>query len=306
MTEHWSAVSEAGALAGLRLMVWVNDHLGRFAFNVLLIPVMGYFFLRRGEARRASVSYLQRVRQQHPGVLARRPIMWLSFRHFLSFGQSLLDKYVAWTEPPDSIQMDPEVSSIHAELIKPGNGVLLIGSHFGNIEYSRSLAAHYDHLVINILLHDQHAEKFAELMRDSVVQSHLNLIQVTDLDLELALELKEKVASGEWLIIAGDRVPLSGEGNTCPAEFFGAQARFPIGPYVLANLLRCPVYLLHCFRTQGGYRAELEHFGDELVPSRQGGRRKYDAEVQQFATALEAQVCREPLQWFNFYDFWRE
>ena len=50
----------------------------------------------------------------------------------------------------------------------------------------------------------------------------------------------------------------------------------------------------------------MEHFADEIRPSGRDKRRSYQSEAQRFASALEQQVCQEPLQWFNFYDFWGE
>jgi predicted LPLAT superfamily acyltransferase len=200
--------------------------------------------------------------------------------------------------------MEPDERKLRSSLVESGEGILLIGSHFGNLEYSRSIARSHENLVINILLYDQHAAKFAAMLGSSAPASRLNLIQVTDLDIELALRLKEKVEQGEWVVIAGDRVPVGMSDNVCAATFFGDSANFPIGPYVLAKLLRCPVYLLHCFRMHGLYHVGMELFEDQIRPSRHSKRRDYNRVVQKYATALEAQVCREPLQWFNFYDFW--
>lgn len=304
MSRHWATIGEAGALAGLRFMVWINNHFGRIAFNIFLVPVMAYFLVRRGEVRRASKNYLRRVRRQDPQLLPRGPILWLSFRHFMSFGHALLDRYAAWIDPPSNIEMRAEVRNRQTEIIEARQGILLIGSHFGNLEYSRSIGNNHEDLVVNILLHDRHAEKFATLMRTNAAQSRVNLIQVTELDLDLTLSLQEKVANGEWLLIAGDRVPIENNDKVSAVTFFGDNADFPIGPFVLANLLRCPVYLLHCFKTQGEYFLDMEKFADTILPARQNKRRSYDREVQDFAAALEKQVRREPLQWFNFYDFW--
>jgi predicted LPLAT superfamily acyltransferase len=304
MSKHWASIGEAGALVGLRFMVWVDRHLGRVAFNILLVPVMAYFFVRRGEIRKASCNYLRRVRREYPQRLGGGPILWLSFRHFLCFGKALLDRYVAWVEPPDDIDMSDDVRDMQKTLIKSGKGALLIASHFGNLEYSRSIGSKHETLVVNILLHDRHAEKFATLMRTAAAQSRVNLIQVTDLNLDLALRLQEKVANGEWLLIAGDRVPIESNDKVSTATFFGDDADFPIGPFVLANLLRCPVYLLHCYHTRGRYLLDMELFEEVILPTRHGKRRSYDREVQKFAAELEKQVCHEPLQWFNFYDFW--
>lgn len=304
MRGHWANINEAGVLAGLRFMVWVDRHLGRFAFNIALVPVMLYFFVRRPVARRASIEYLQRMHACYPDSLPGQPGLQLAFRHFYLFGQSLLDKFVAWVQPPTSIDMDADEEAMLFDLVEQNRGILLIGSHFGNLEYSRAIAYRHKDLVVNILLYDKHAANFAALVEASAPESRLNLIQVTDLDLDMAIKLKDRIDNGEWVLIAGDRVPVGNSDNVCPAEFLGAQANFPVGPYVLASLLDCPVYLLHCFRQEGGYHLGMEFFEDRVAARRDGRRRKYDHVVQKYATALERQVRRAPMQWYNFYDFW--
>lgn len=306
MSWHWATVKEAGALNGMRFMAWVRTHIGQAAFNVALVPVMAYFFVRRGNARRSSIDFFRRVRRCYPEEIGNRSLAWLSFRHFLGFGQVLLDKYLAWVETPSDIPMSQPDSTLLHDAVASGRGCLLIGSHFGNLEYSRGIATRHPGLVMNVLMYDQHATKFAALIGESAPISRMNLIQVTDLDFNLALRLKEKVQRGEWVVIAGDRVPVGEGGRVSWAKFFGEPARFPIGPYVLASLLRCPVYLIHCFRDEGEYRLRMEHFASEIRPSRENRQQAYDKEAQRFAEALERQVAQAPLQWFNFFDFWSD
>jgi len=265
---------------------------------------MLYFFVRRGDARRSSREYLRRVRRLYPDALGTAPLIWLSFKQFFTFGQSILDKYLAWVETPDGIAMDPDEEKLLFDAAATDRGHLLIGSHFGNLEYSRGIAHRHPGLILNVLMYDQHAMKFAALIGDSAPESRLNLLQVTDLDVELALQLQEKVRNGEWVVIAGDRVPVGEGTRVCEATFFGEKARLPIGPYVLANLLRCPVYLLHCFRIEDHYHLGIEFFAEEIQPSRKNRQEAYEKEAQRFALALEKQVARAPLQWFNFFDFW--
>jgi predicted LPLAT superfamily acyltransferase len=202
--------------------------------------------------------------------------------------------------------MDSQDRHRLTRLIESGQGCLLIGSHFGNLEYARGIASQHPDLVINILIHDRHAENFAALMNESAPQSRTNLVQVTELDIDMSIRLQQKVDAGEWLLIAGDRVPIGEGENVCAADFLGDEANFPIGPFVLARLLHCPVYLMHCYRREGAYRLRFDLFAESLRPERVGGRVSYAREVQQFATALESEICRAPLQWFNFYDFWNE
>ena len=304
MSRHWASTREAGVIHGLRFMIWLDKRLGRLAFNVVLVFVMAYFFLRRREARTASLEYLDRVRKAHPGVLGRGPKLWWSYRHFFIFGQSLLDKYLAWAETPDGIMMDPEQEKELFEFAETGRGCLLVGSHFGNLEYSRGIAHRHPQAMLNVLIYDQHAKNFAALLAQGDPDSSLNLIQVTDLDLNLALKLKDKIQRGEWVVIAGDRVPVGDSERVAEAEFLGESARFPIGPYVLATLLQCPVFLIHCFRLDGDYRLGYEFFREQIGADRSSREQEYLSSAQGYASALERQVIRAPLQWFNFFDFW--
>jgi predicted LPLAT superfamily acyltransferase len=109
--------------------------------------------------------------------------------------------------------MDEEEQALLFSVVESGQGCLLVGSHFGNLEYSRGIAHRHPDLVINILIYDQHAANFATLLTKSAPESRLNLIQVTELDLDRALQLKERVDAGEWLLIAGDRVPVGESDN---------------------------------------------------------------------------------------------
>ncbi len=301
---HWASIGEAGALAGLQFMAWTYKLLGRVGFNIVLAPVMFYFLLRRPIARRASLEYLQRVKREYPDSLDGDPGLWLTFRHFLAFGRMLLDKYIALTGKPTSIDTRPQDAELVRSIVESGRGIVLVGSHFGSLEYSRGISRRHPDLVIHVLVYEEHAANFAQLIADAAPESRLNLIQVTDLDLDLALRLKERVENGEWLLIAGDRVPVGLSDNVCPAEFLGDEANFPIGPYVLGNLLHCPVYLMHCYFESGMYRLRVELLEEEIKASRKDRQRNYEPQAQKFASALEAQVRKAPLQWFNFYDFW--
>jgi predicted LPLAT superfamily acyltransferase len=302
--EHWASIREAGMVAGMRFMVAVHGLLGRTVFRLVLYPVMAYFLLRRKTAREASFAYLRRVRAFVPGLLPERSDWRLSFRHFLTFGDMLLDKYLAWSKPPPIPGLPPGHTERIFELIERRRGCLILGSHFGNIEYSRGLSVRHPGLVINVLIYDQHAGKFAEMMAQSQPDSRMHLIQVTDLDLPLALKLREKVERGEWVVIAGDRVPVGEGGRTVTVDFLGARARFPVGPWVLASLLKCPVYSLHCYREDAGYRMEFEPFAEAVELPRKDRDAAFARYARQYAGSLERLIRRQPMQWFNFFDFW--
>ncbi len=71
------------------------------------------------------------------------------------------------------------------------------------------------------------------------------------------MRLAERVAAGECVALAGDRIPVEG-GALATASFLGAPARFPVGPYVIAALLDCPLYFLCSVREGDGYAIRFQ------------------------------------------------
>ncbi|MGE5489800.1 MAG: glycosyltransferase family 2 protein, partial [Actinomycetota bacterium] len=76
------------------------------------------------------------------------------------------------------------------------------------------------------------------------------------------------------------------------------------GPFILAALLECPVFLFFCTREADGYHVHFEPFAERIELPR--GRRveAIAALAQRYADRLAALCRRAPFQWFNFFDFW--
>ncbi|HXV49325.1 MAG TPA: acyltransferase, partial [Candidatus Binatia bacterium] len=133
----------------------------------------------------------------------------------------------------------------------------------------------------------------------------LNLMQVTDLTPATAVLLSEKINQGEFIAIAGDRIPVASKPRVAFARFFGAMAPFPVGPYILASLFQCPVFLLFSLRTAAGAAIQFELFREEIRLPRKNRNDALAALVNEYAARLQGHCLRAPLQWFNFFDFWR-
>jgi predicted LPLAT superfamily acyltransferase len=116
--------------------------------------------------------------------------------------------------------------------------------------------------------------------------------------------LAEKIERGEFIAIAGDRIPVSRNPSVAFARFLGAQAPFPAGPYILASLLRCPAYVMFALRGGRGSAIYFEIFRDSICLPRQNRRDSLAALAADYAARLEQFCLSAPLQWFNFYDFW--
>lgn len=300
---HWAAQRERGSFHLMRLTAWLARRFGRHALAPLLYPIVTYFFLFGGPARRAIAQY-QRYLAAWSGRSELAPTRASLFAQFMAFADALLDKLDVWGGrlPLSRVRLD-DPADVRAAM-GHGRGQLLVGAHLGNLEVCQALAELGEKVRLNVLVHTKHAERFNRLLRSGGTR-HLRLIQVSELDPAIMLQLSERLDRGEWLAIAGDRVPLHG-GRTATVDFLGHPAAFPQGPWLLAGLLRCPLNLLCCLKRDGDYTVYLEPFA-ERIEWRRGQRDAVIAGwVQRYADRLAAQCLRAPRQWYNFYPFWKD
>ncbi|ANN66590.1 glycosyl transferase [Bordetella bronchialis] len=297
---HWAAQRERGAPFLMRLTAWAARAFGRRAIRPVVGAVVFYFYCFSPRARRSIAEYQQRLRQA--GAAAALPRRGAVYGQFRAFADAILDKLDVWQGRLTLRDVDiHDPDGLHAQM-RAGRGQILVGSHLGNLEVCRALVERGGQLTLNVLVHTRHAESFNRLLAQAGA-SRLRLIQVTELDPAIMLQLNERIERGEWLAIAGDRVPVRGS-RIVQADFLGAPAAFPQGPWLLGALLKCPVNLLFCTRIGGRYRVTLERLADRIELPRGRRTEAVGHWAQRYADRL-ARECRDaPQQWFNFYPFW--
>ncbi|WP_330543726.1 glycosyltransferase [Aeromonas hydrophila] len=303
---HWSRTPERGSLLGMQIMLTSYRLLGRRGFSLLLYPVIGYFWLTGRAQRQASQAYLTRLESfADASGVALPPEPRSSFRHFLRFGEAALDKLAGWRGDITEQEVELVGAEHYQAAINSGQGVLLLGSHLGDLELCRALGSRKQGLRINALVFTRHAARFNALLKQINPDSRLNLIQVQELGADTAILLKEKLERGEWVVIVGDRTSVTREKRVIWADFLGAPAPFPLGPFVLSSVLGCPVYLMFGLKEQGRFRVHFEPFADGQPLPRQGRQQILASRVQAYADRLQHHCLQAPLDWFNFFDFWQ-
>lgn len=302
--KHWSSIAESGAVWSISFMFWVYRTLGRWAFSIVLYPVILYYFLSNAPARAASQDYLRRL-QHHQVPLPKGGLKWLSYRHFLTFGSCILDKLAAMAGYFSHGNVDVHYPPELLEQVKQGRGGVVFISHLGNAEVSRALSKELKNVRLNILVHTKNAESFNRVMLRIDPESQLNLLQVTEVNSGTAMVLSEKIDAGEFIVIAADRTPINSN-RVVPADFFGEKANFPQGPFLLASILKAPVFTMFCNKQASNrYRIVFSTFAETIQLRR--GKREQDLGLyaQKYADELAAQVKQHPMEWNNFFDFWQ-
>jgi predicted LPLAT superfamily acyltransferase len=302
---HWAQIGESTCVAGLWFLYAVHRALGRLPFLLCLYPVVLYYWATRPLARRASIQYLERMQRRHGTVGTGAP--WRhSIRHFLSFAETILDKMLALSGRYRFERLRHAGREPLLEMFRRGEGGLIVTAHVGCLELCQASAEREPGFRLNVLVHTRHAERFNRLLRRLDPKGAVQMLQVSEVGVATAAMLADKVRRGEFVAIAGDRVPLSAGTATTITPFLGHGAAFPIGPYVLAALLECPLYMMVCLRERGGHVVHFERLAERVELPR--GRRSdaIAAHAATFAARLEARLARAPLDWFNFFPFWEQ
>jgi predicted LPLAT superfamily acyltransferase len=293
---HWAAINEASFVAGMRLLFWVCRVFGRWPFRVVLYPVLLWYVATQPRARRASAGYLARVGAP-AGV---RGVL----RHFGAFAETILDKMLLWGGLFDFSRVSVHGAEPLLQMSREGRGALLVCAHLGNLDLCRALSLRTPGLKVTVLVHTRHAQSFNDMLAKLDPRSQLNLMQVTEMTPAMAMQLSERVGRGEFVVIAGDRVPVSDSPRVALAPFLGQSAAFPVGPYVMASVLGCPLYAMFAARHGDAYELHFEALRDTVSLPRRGREKALAELAADYAARLEHHARRTPLEWFNFYDFW--
>ena len=301
---HWAKQKEAGSYLGLLIMFWAYRLGGRWLFTLLLYPVITYFFVCSRVAREASLEFLTRAFEAGSPVLTAKPGNRQSFAHFISFGRAVLDKIAVWMGGVSNQSVAfPNREYFRGQIATKKGGVIL-ASHLGNLDICRYLSKQTPTLKLNIMVHTRHAQKFNELLNKVNSETNINFVQVDTVGPDTAMLLKQKVDDGEFVAIVGDRIPIDDNARFLQVPFLGCDAGFPMGPFILAALLRCPVYTLFCIKHDGGYQVDVEFFAERLQLARKSREADLKGYIVQYAEILQRYSLQYPYQWFNFYRFW--
>lgn len=299
---HWSDIEEAGAYWGLKFLAIVYQLAGRGICLIVMYPVLLFFYLFLPTQRNAIRKFLGRVSALSDHEMRG---FWSGFRNFVGFGGAALDKLAGWNGDikPEQVTMPQGMNSLF-DLDPDQKGAILYVSHLGNVEVIRALSSLNLPRTITVLVHTKHAMHFNRIMERFNPTSRLKLVEVTDINPNVAFDLKSKVEQGEWVVIAADRPPVNSRGNIVWAPFLGHPTPFAIGPYVLAHILERPVYMVACVRERGKFLIECAELSQKITLPRKARQEIAAQWAARYANWLEQLALKYPHQWYNFFDFW--
>ncbi|ROU08375.1 acyltransferase [Lysobacter enzymogenes] len=293
---HWKDRPEGGSPLAYRVIAFIAQRGGRGVARLALYPIVAYYLLMRGPERRASRAWLARA-------LERAPSLFEIARHIHTFAATILDRVYMLSRGMDGFEVDVRGLDSLDPYLERGQGVLLFGSHLGSFEALRVLARRRPQLQVKVVLDRGHNAALMRMLDALDPQIAANVIDAGQDGPSIVLQIKHAVDHGAIVAMLVDR---AGPGEPVQAaRFFGAPARFPTSPWLVAAALKLPVVLAFgLYRGGARYELAFESFEPALHIERRERPARLAALVQRYAERLQHHARSAPYNWFNFYDFW--
>jgi KDO2-lipid IV(A) lauroyltransferase len=270
-------------------MYWVARNLVMVPFNIM------------------RPKYLRAIKQNYARILGlpadhgevRRVAWQMGYEHAYHW----ID-FFRWSQlSPEALREN--IESVEGEehfaaARRSGRGTLLLTAHMGNPEVGAVALGRHVEPVHVLYWRDRFAtaEEFRTRMR---LRGNVHGIPV-DASLFSVVPALRVLEGGGILAAHGDR---DFNDRGWPVDFFGATAKFPPGPFLLAARARAlvvPTFFLLTpeRRFHAIYEEPMEVDGSDGIEARAR------AAMRAWIACLERRIRQYPAQWYCFYPFWGE
>jgi predicted LPLAT superfamily acyltransferase len=293
----WKGQSR-GNILGYKIFVFTLKHLGISFAYFILVFVAFYFFLFSKKSSKTSYYYF-RERLKYSKIKS----IWSIYLNYFVFGTILLDKFAILGGLKGKFTYNFDGEHHLRDMVKNKTGGIIVNAHIGNFEIAGQLLERLNSK-INILMLDAEHQKIKSYLTDVLSNKDVNIIPLQS-DYGHIVPISEALINKELIAIAGDR--FVEENKVFEIDFLGQKALFPSGPFYLAARFGVPItfaFAMKESKTHYHFYASapesIKRFRDPVQQDKE--LRKV---VEKFAKEFERILRMYPLQWFNYYQFWK-
>ena len=294
-SENWTRIPESGTVLGISFLLWSATVLGRWLPRLILWPVSAYYYLTSRRTRQASQQFQRKIR-------GREATKKEVFINILRFAEVALDRVFFSLGRTEKFSFKTHGHDYLQALAKEKKGGLLLGAHLGSFA-AMSGAGSSEDLRINAIVYNENSRVINGVL-EKFGRKSFRVIDISQDRISAILKVRKRIEKGEMGAILIDRV-LPGS-QSVQVDFLGQKAAFSTGAFVLASLLKCPVYLVFgLYRGGNRYDLHCEPFSERVILPKGDGKNEALKELAQaYANRLEVYCQMAPDNWFNFFDFW--
>lgn len=279
---------------------WMHQHLIRllryipvpflYLFSaIFIIPVV----LCVNPSRKTSYHYFRR----HHGYGKARACVAV-VRNHCQFAQNVIDKFAMYAGKKFKVEVEgfEHFHSLEAK----DESFIHMSAHIGNYEIA-GYTLHSERKHIHAVLFGYEKESVMKNRSEMFTPNNISMIGLKE-DMSHLFEIDRAITNGDIVSFPTDRS--MGDSRQLEMNFLGAPACFPMGPFSVATMRGLDVLAVNVMKTgltrYKVYITPLEY--DKALPRKQ----QIHQLAQAYVNELEKRVRQYPLQWYNFFEFWKE
>lgn len=283
-----------------RFALFLGTRLGRWAFKLVAWFVAAGFFIFFPSRVGNSLAlyrhlYPQRRRWFH---------LCCAWRQFHSFTDVFIDRLLI--QSPGQVAYRSEGFEHLAEALNKGKGAILLMSHVGNWDIAAQLLmAKLPGTKVLLYMGAKQKEQIEQMQKAQLSEKGIRIVAVSQ-DGGSPLDILEGIRfleNGGVVSLTGDMIWKEDQ-RTVKVFFLGREIRLPQAPHLIALLSGAPLLTYFAFRA-GKNRYHLSMSPPAYVTAADRSRRMeiIRRSAQSYASILEANLQRYPLQWYHFEPF---
>ena len=221
---------------------------------------------------------------------------WWTYKNHCRFSEAVIDKFAMYAGKKFDIDVEGYEHFLH--LAEQPDGFVMLSAHVGNYEIAGyTLVAKKK--PINALVYFGEKQTVMQNREMMFASTNIRMISVKS-DMSHLFEIDHILQNGETLSMPADRI--LGSPKAIEAEFLGAKARFPQGPFSVTAMRGLDVLAVNVMKTSWKhYRVYVT----PLIYDKGAPRKAQTAELSRaYVGELERIVRLYPEQWYNYYAFW--
>jgi len=285
---EWEGKSK-GTVSGYSIFIFLLKRVGIDAAYLLLVFVSFYYVLSSRKQTRAIYRYFRLRRRQS---MLQSAIS--TYRNYYVFGQTIIDKIAitAGLEHKYTYEFDG-IENIR-QLARDDCAGIMVSAHVGNFDVAQYFMGEFDKR-IHLVTTDEERQILKTYLSRIMAKPKTDFIIVKN-DMSHVFEINRVIDDKGIICFTGDRF-IDGS-KTLAANFLGAQAYFPAGPFLISSRLNTPVLFVYVMRER------KRHYH---LYARKASFTHRDAHslLRAYIESIEQILAKYPLQWFNYYDFWK-
>jgi len=296
-SNQWDGQSK-GKVLGFKIFVFILNTFGLNPAYFLLRFVSFYYFLF-SKPNKYVREYFQTAFGYSP-LKARLAI----YKNNFLFGQTILDKVALMAGIKNPFEVKNPGGPNLDKLVAMGKGGILISAHIGNWEVAGQKLNRLN-VPFNILMYENEKANIKEYMNGVMKEKKIKIIAINEETKSHIIELHNAFKNNELVVMHGDRYR---EGaKTITGDFFGREAHFPVGPYIMSAKFGVPLAIVFAVKKN---KHEYEfNCSEPIIVDKVRGETQLEETcknlLSKYISEVEKTAKAYPHQWFNYYNFWK-